>query len=99
MVWSGLFAPKYTVGYGLAARAMTADEILVMQAEQCRAMQNAYNPDTAWNWLYGLGMAPSKTQPTLEERGAKLAVRLDAAFKRFEKRYGYRPGSVHSPKP
>lgn len=94
MVWSGLFAPKYMVGFGQAAKAMTADEILLMQAQHALAQQNAFINGKNLMGLNYIGLlAPYKPypEPSIEERHADIGKRLDLAMDRFEKQYGYRP--------
>ena len=76
------FERRYPVyGFDGGMRAMTADEILRMQGEQARAMQNAW--PKYHNSLSYLGMTAGYQPPQrpLDERFADFKIRLTQALK------------------
>jgi hypothetical protein len=76
------FERNYPVQFGSDLMAMTADEILEMQLQQQRAMQQAYRSNS-FDYLWGMTNYEPPRQP-LDERFADFKVRLAAAIERHK---------------
>jgi hypothetical protein len=73
------FERRYPVFFGDDMKAMTAEEILKMQFDQQRAMQNAWpSYDHSLSYL-GMDFSYQRPQKPLDERFAEFKFRLAAA--------------------